>query len=421
MQLGVVVGELLQLQDNGLLGLLGLDQIALCAGLDLGLLDDVLALGFDGGVGLLDEVLVGLLRVLLGADRLGLHGLRIADDLLDELDDTSAAGVVLVGLEAGRRRGSSWLLPLQQRGSLLVVEVAEHLQRSLQELLGLPLVGDHGLEVLVLELSVLSGALELHLHLGNLALQCLDGVRELLDGHGQVLNLGGQVLLLAVLLLGLELVLVELVSAEILVLDLVILLLQELGDHVVDGFLDASESIQLHLVGEGGQVRVVGLLGRISEHLRGRSASVGIGRAAGQLQQRGVEGPGEEVVSIVAAENSEGLRDSLHFQLAGLLALLPLLVGHLALFLEHAQELLVGRQRGLGIVGVNLGLGVLLVGVGQLTSLGADLVLAGLDLGLLGCLELLVGGLVGLLLLLGGRQVALEGVQHLPEDAEDLA
>mmetsp|Transcript_14463 Transcript_14463/g.21927 ORF Transcript_14463/g.21927 Transcript_14463/m.21927 type:complete len:339 (-) Transcript_14463:879-1895(-) len=338
MQLGVVVGELLQLQDNGLLGLLGLDQIALCAGLDLGLLDDVLALGFDGGVGLLDEVLVGLLRVLLGADRLGLHGLRIADDLLDELDDTSAAGVVLVGLEACRRRGADRLLLLDE-GGLLVVEVLQELEGRGQQLLRLALVGDRGLELLVLQLAVLAGAFELDLHLGDLALELLDSLSKALDLHGEVFDRGSQVLLLAVLLLRLELVGVELVSAEVLVLDLIILLLQELGDHVIDGFLHASEGIQLDLVGKGGKTRVVDLVGDSGEDLGSGLTSVG----ALNLQEGWVESPGEQVMRVIAAEHGQGLRNGLHLQLARLLSLLPLLVRHRALLLEHHQELFVGR------------------------------------------------------------------------------
>mmetsp|Transcript_78744 Transcript_78744/g.172644 ORF Transcript_78744/g.172644 Transcript_78744/m.172644 type:complete len:330 (+) Transcript_78744:254-1243(+) len=329
MQLGVVVGELLQLQDNGLLGLLGLDQIALCAGLDLGLLDDVLALGFDGGVGLLDEVLVGLLRVLLGADRLGLHGLRIADDLLDELDDTSAAGVVLVGLEAGRRRGSSWLLPLQQRGSLLVVEVAEHLQRSLQELLGLPLVGDGGLELGVFLLTVFASPLQLHLHLRDLRVELVDGLGELVDGHLEVLDAGQEVLLGPLLLLCLQLVRVEFASAEVLVLHFVLLLLEQLSHHVVDGFLDSGEGIQLQVVGQCRQARAVQPLGDSREQRRGRRSAVRTrGGRGGALQEGGVEGPGEEIMSIVAAKDSQSLRNSFHLELAGLLSLLPLLVCH---------------------------------------------------------------------------------------------
>eukprot|EP00972_Heterocapsa_arctica_P047470 7000829-Heterocapsa_arctica.AAC.1 len=73
--------------------------------------------------------------------------------------------------------------------------------------------------------------------------------------HLEVLDLGDQVLLLALLLLRLQLVGVELVDAEVLVLDLVLLLLHQLGDHVVDGLLHARERIQLHLVGQRGEAR----------------------------------------------------------------------------------------------------------------------------------------------------------------------
>ena len=49
------------------------------------------------------------------------------------------------------------------------------------------------------------------------------------------------------LTLGLELVGVEFLNAEVLVLDVVILLSQKLGDHIIDGLLGAEISIELHL------------------------------------------------------------------------------------------------------------------------------------------------------------------------------
>mmetsp|Transcript_65017 Transcript_65017/g.168986 ORF Transcript_65017/g.168986 Transcript_65017/m.168986 type:complete len:253 (+) Transcript_65017:182-940(+) len=251
MQLCVVVGELLQLKHHGLLGLLGLHQLLLGLGPLLRLLHDVLALGLDGSVGLLHEILIGLLRILLGTDGLCFHGLGIADDLLDHAHHAATCGVLIVGLEASRRRRPHRLLLLHQGCRLaLLVEVSKHTQGCLQQLLRLTLVRHRCLELFVLLLAVLTRALQLHLHLRNLSLQGIDRLCQGLDGHLQVLDLCDQVLLLTLLLLSLELVGVELVHAKVLVLDLVRLLLQKLCNHVVNSLLHARKSIQLHLVGQ---------------------------------------------------------------------------------------------------------------------------------------------------------------------------
>merc|ERR1719247_3031860 len=159
-------------------------------------------------------------------DGLGLHGLRVVDDLLEHAHDAARCLVLRVGLEA---RGRRWprgllLLPDGEKGRLLV-EAPQNGQGLRQQLLRRPLVRDGHLELLVLLLTVLAGALELELHLSDLRLERLDLLRERLDGEREVLDLRLQVGLLALLLLSLELVRVELVHAEVLVLDLVPLLL----------------------------------------------------------------------------------------------------------------------------------------------------------------------------------------------------
>merc|ERR1719498_2069365 len=68
MKFCIVIGELLKFKKNVLLRLVGLGQISLSLGLLLGLVHHLLGLGLDGSVGLLDEILIGLLGVLLRAD-----------------------------------------------------------------------------------------------------------------------------------------------------------------------------------------------------------------------------------------------------------------------------------------------------------------------------------------------------------------
>merc|ERR1719454_2405063 len=88
-ELGVVVGELLQLEKGGLLVgdcllevLLGLCPLLSLVDLRLGLL-------LNGGVGVRDEILVCLLCLGLSASGIGLHLLGVIDDLLDHAHNTT--------------------------------------------------------------------------------------------------------------------------------------------------------------------------------------------------------------------------------------------------------------------------------------------------------------------------------------------
>merc|ERR1719162_644124 len=81
-KLGIVVRELLELEEHRLLVFIGLIQVSLCLGLLLGLVNDLLGLGLDGCVGLFHEILICLLGILFSADGLCLHCLGIVDDLL---------------------------------------------------------------------------------------------------------------------------------------------------------------------------------------------------------------------------------------------------------------------------------------------------------------------------------------------------
>ena len=89
---------------------------------------------------------------------------------------------------------------------------------------------DHILEVLVLELTVLAGTLQLHLHLRDLGRQRGDLLGEGVDRGREVRDLGLHLLDVALLHLLSHLVLVESLNAEILHLDVVGLLLLQVGD-----------------------------------------------------------------------------------------------------------------------------------------------------------------------------------------------
>merc|ERR1719350_1500964 len=101
-ELRIVVGELLKLEQDGLLVLVGLVQISLSLGLFLGLVNNLLGLGLNGCIRFLDKILVRLLSILFGADCLGLHGFCIIDNLLNHAHHTTCCRILLVLLESWR-------------------------------------------------------------------------------------------------------------------------------------------------------------------------------------------------------------------------------------------------------------------------------------------------------------------------------
>merc|ERR1719454_943349 len=134
-ELGVVVGELLQLEKGGLLVgdcllkvLLGLCPL-------LGLVDLRLGLLLNGGVGVSDEILVCLLCLGLSASGIGLHLLGVIDDLLDHAHDTTGGTALLVLLESWRGRRALVVLLLKEGSLLLLVEALEDVQGRGQKLL----------------------------------------------------------------------------------------------------------------------------------------------------------------------------------------------------------------------------------------------------------------------------------------------
>merc|ERR1719265_1135329 len=378
------------------------------------LVRDVAVLLLDRRVRVLHERLVRLLRVALGLDGVRLELLRLGDDLLQHAEDAASTALLLVRLEARRRRRAGRLLLLDER-LLLRVDGLEHAERLLEEGLRLTLVRHRLLEVLVLELAVLARALELRLHLGDLRLEGRDGLGQRVDRRREVRNLRLELRDVASLELLRTLVLVDRVGAEILVLDLVLLLLQKRRNHLVNGRLDLGESVEAHRRSDRRKLRVRVLLRRREEHLGSLVA------LALLLRLQEVERARERVVRVVRAEDGESLAHRLHLLLARLLTLLPLLVRHLARLLKVHEELLVRRKRVARVLQVLLVVRELRIRVRELLRLGVLLLGAGLDLGLLRRLQVLERLLGGHLLLLRRRQVVLERLLHLAQDAEDLA
>merc|ERR1719236_105856 len=418
MQISVLVHELLLLVHGRLLGLLGRDLVRLSRRLLLGLVRDVARLLLDRLVRVLHVGLVGLLGIGLSLDRLSLQGLRVPHDLLQHSHDAAGARGLLVLLEARRRRRADRLLLRGHLKELLREDGRKDVIRLLEERLRLALVRHGGLEVLVLHLAVLTGALQLRLHLRDLRLQRRDGLRELVDRGREVRDLGLQLRDITGLELRLALVRVQALGAEVLVLDLVRLLLQERRDHLIDGRLHLRERIEAHASRERGQARVAVGLGGLEEERRSLVAVLAVLRLHLRLDE--VEGSREGVVRVIARQDGERLAHGFDLLSARLLALLPLLVRHLAGLLQVHEELLVRRERVPRVLEVLLRLRELLVRVGELLGLRVLELRAGLDLCLLRRLEVLVRGLRLHLFLLGSAQVRLERLLHLLEDAEDL-
>merc|ERR1719281_1587422 len=252
-QISVLVHELLLLIHGRLLRLLGRDLVRLGRRLLLGLVRDVARLLLDRLVRVLHVRLVRLLGIGLSLDRLGLQRLRVPHDLLEHSHDTTGARGLLILLEARRRRRADRLLLRRHLKELLREDGREHVIRLLEERLRLALVRNGGLEVLVLHLAVLTGALQLRLHLRDLRLQRRDGLRQLVDRGRQVRDLGLQLRDVARLELRLTLVRVQALGAEVLVLDLVRLLLQQRSDHLINGRLHLGERVEADACRERGQ------------------------------------------------------------------------------------------------------------------------------------------------------------------------
>merc|ERR1719258_996077 len=129
----------------------------------------------------------------------------------------------------------------------------------------------------------------------------------------------------------------------------------------------------------------------------------------------------EKVVSLIAAEESKGLGNSLDLQLTCFGALLVFLVHVLAALLQIGEEGCVCSKCLTSVLKAFLGLGILFICGAKLHSLSVDEVLSSLDLSLLRSLEVLVILLALHLLLLGICQISFEALFHLFENTKNFS
>ena len=229
----------------------------------------------------------------------------------------------------------------------------------------------------------------MHLHLSDLRLERRDALRELFDLGRQRRDLRVELLDVARLHLDGDFVLVQRLDAEVLHLDVSLLLLLEVRDHSVDVLRNLLEIVELNEIRKLGNLRFPGLLGCLEEDLLSLLTSGALLHAL--LDE--VESRRESIVGVVGAEDRQSLADGFDFLRASLRALLELLIGHLAGLLQVHQELLVSRKRVAGVLQILLRLRKKGIRVGELLRLRVLLVRAGLDLCFLGSLEILVSGL----------------------------
>mmetsp|Transcript_137922 Transcript_137922/g.326802 ORF Transcript_137922/g.326802 Transcript_137922/m.326802 type:complete len:259 (+) Transcript_137922:517-1293(+) len=164
------------------------------------------------------------------------------------------------------------------------------------------------------------------------------------------------------LLGGLDFILLELLNAEVLLLHLVFLLLRQGEDHVVHGLLHLGELVDLGLHGQRGQARIA--VCRLGED---PGSGGGLGLLPFGLRLRGVLEEGESFlevgVGVLGVQDLNSLGDTLGLLGTDLLALVPFSI-HLGTLLVHIiREGQVGTHQRLGVLDRPLLLGVLFVGI----------------------------------------------------------
>mmetsp|Transcript_81529 Transcript_81529/g.218131 ORF Transcript_81529/g.218131 Transcript_81529/m.218131 type:complete len:367 (+) Transcript_81529:246-1346(+) len=330
----------------------------------------------------LDVKLVGRLCVLFGLHSLGLFGLCIPNDLLNHTHYTAGSFALLVGLEPrGGRRSRRVLLGKTGSLVLLVVEPLQHVQSLLQQFHCGALVGHSVLEIFVLLLAVLPSSLQLGLQGRDFSLQGVKLLRQGVNRVCQCVNLGFFLRLVTVLEVIFAFVRVDLFHAVVLVLDLILLVLQQLSDHVVDCLLHLSESIQADFGRQSDELRRVKLVTHTRKHLGDIRSLLSALRG---IHLHKVESPGEEIVGVVACQETERFGNCTDFLLSRLLPFLIFLVTLLTLLLEVHQEFLIGRKRVARVLQVLLRVGKVLISRCQLLLVALQVTLPFLDLILLG-------------------------------------
>mmetsp|Transcript_101464 Transcript_101464/g.284493 ORF Transcript_101464/g.284493 Transcript_101464/m.284493 type:complete len:580 (+) Transcript_101464:425-2164(+) len=338
------------------------------------------------------------------------------DQLLDHLHDPCGALVRLVLHLRHRRRlpGPRPTLGLQE-----VVVRREAVQGLLEHLHGHGLVRHGPLELQVLLLAVLGGALEVQLELRDLRLRGLNAVLEGLDRRLELADVGLERLPLVRGLCRRHLVLVQLVLAEVVLLHLVLLLLLQHGDHVVDGLLDLREAVQLHAGRQDGQLRVLRLprlcaqgLGHLPAH---RTLA-----ARGHLDEAAV-GAAHCVAGLIRLQDLDRLGHGLHLAQAAVLPLVEVLAAIRAHRLQVPQELRILPEHLLLLLQVLLGLRQVVVRLRLLVLLLLGHLVPVLQLRLLRRTELCEGRGALLLKLLRLGELTLHLLLQLLQDTEDLA
>mmetsp|Transcript_10230 Transcript_10230/g.21321 ORF Transcript_10230/g.21321 Transcript_10230/m.21321 type:complete len:288 (-) Transcript_10230:523-1386(-) len=278
---------------------------------------------------------------------LNFHSFCISNELLKHTDDTKAGGLLFVVLEL--RLTCFAFLGLNECRRL-DVELLQGSTRFLQELLGLPLLHDHALELLVFLLAVLAGHLRLLVHFGYLVLQRLDVGTELCNLALEGFQLCQLLLFRVGLVLCLQFCFLQLIDTPILLLNFSSLLLLQISLHFINGLLHLLKAIQLHGQGQGGQAGIQ-FPPSSSQH----SCSTVLAIVVGRHLQKG-EGLAENIMRLICSQDLNGLADRSLLLRSQLAALVVLRVHDRTLLLDLGTDSAICFQGGSGVSDVLLAL-----------------------------------------------------------------
>mmetsp|Transcript_43411 Transcript_43411/g.102249 ORF Transcript_43411/g.102249 Transcript_43411/m.102249 type:complete len:333 (+) Transcript_43411:835-1833(+) len=221
--------------------------------------------------------------------------------------------------------------------------------------------------------------------------------------------------------LGVQLILVQLCNAIIPVLLIFGFLLCQLRHHLINGLLHLGEGIQTSLACHSSELRAMSSASRLFENLHSSGPRTCKAMSLRHLQESWIECPAEGVMSLIRTKNLNSLCNGRQLLLADTLSILPLLVCGSATLLQVQQERIVLRDGVLRKLEILCGCCMKLIALSQLPLFLVDGCGDGGNFCLLRSLDVLIFRLVIHFLLLGFRQVGLEGLQHLLQDAIDFA
>mmetsp|Transcript_1475 Transcript_1475/g.5008 ORF Transcript_1475/g.5008 Transcript_1475/m.5008 type:complete len:430 (-) Transcript_1475:308-1597(-) len=366
------------------------------------------------GVGVFDEALVVRLSLGLRSRSILLKLIGVFKNLLEQTHDGGGTSIGLVLVELFRRRLNALLEVDHLLADALAVEVLKACEGLLEHGLRGTLVCHHLLELGVLCLTVLACLLDLGLGGSDLCLRRCHLLSDPLDLGGQRVKLGLEVALVLCLGIGELLVLVQLLDAIRLELDLLLLLVLQLCEHLVHHLLHLREGVQLRGECQRGELRARALRDGAATAVPSSQEVLRIDAGQHGGTPQGLDCPGapgshgrgalvvgdllqeahslcQQLAVVVLGQDGDGLADGLELLGTRLTPALPFLVLVVASELQVPEELHVGGALLARELEVLLRVGQCLLVRGVLRLVCIELFLSQGNLLLLRCRKLLVG------------------------------